>query len=60
MTGPRPTREQLESELRFLREHVARLEASLQGSERHLAASESDTRRAAILHSALDCIVTVR
>ncbi len=59
MTGGRPTREQLESELRFLREQVARLEGASRGSERELAASESDTRRAAILHSALDCIVTV-
>jgi len=57
--GSRPTREQLESELRFLREQVARLEAAAAGNARDLAASESDTRRAAILHSALDCIVTV-
>ena len=54
----RPSREQLESELRFLREQVARLEAAATGDARDLAASESDTRRAAILHSALDCIVT--
>ena len=59
MPGSRPTREQLESELRFLREQVARLEAAAAGNARDLAASESDTRRAAILHSALDCIVTV-
>jgi len=55
----RPTREQLESELRFLREQVARLEAAATGGARDFAASESDTRRAAILHSTLDCIVTV-
>ena len=59
MANSRPTREQLESELRFLRDQVARLEAAAGGNARDLAASESDTRRAAILHSALDCIVTV-
>lgn len=57
--GSRTTREQLERELRFLRQQVARLEAAAAGNARDLAASESDTRRAAILHSALDCIVTV-
>lgn len=46
------------SELRFLREQVARLEGASRGSERELAASESDAQRVAILHSALDCIVT--
>jgi hypothetical protein len=59
VANSRPTREQLESELRFLRDQVARLEAAAGGNARDLAASESDTRRAAILHSALDCIVTV-
>jgi PAS domain S-box-containing protein len=55
---PQPSREQLESELHFLRQQVEHLQrAAASGGQ--LRSSESDVRRAAILHSALDCIVSV-
>jgi PAS domain S-box-containing protein len=55
---PQASREQLESELHFLRQQVEHLQrAAASGGQ--LRSSESDVRRAAILHSALDCIVSV-
>ena len=60
MPDPKASREQLESEMRFLRQQVQELQRAVSsGGHARASASESDVRRAAILHSALDCIVSV-
>lgn len=55
-----PSREQLLVELRFLRERLENLEAKNPLSETiSNPAGEVSKRREAILHSALDCIITI-